>query len=264
MDILGYLPRSLDCHAQDVDEDDDESTSEAPDAGTTSDLEELDSSLSSTAPASSVSGATGSTESSASRAKMDRLIRQLKNLKMEIPMKSGCKGGCKGNTLEHESPDVSNKKDVGHTPSSSDSSLSPKQRLALYFQRKRAEKAAQGLGVTENPKVEVDKDATSSLNDPAAPEPHQNRYVLPDHATCFTKLHIFICRYIYVCTDIYVHTYIHTYTYYILYTYISLSLFSVRVQVNFANGNTIHMFLSQPTFLVSSSQGFEHHEEDVG
>lgn len=52
MDILGYLPRSLDCHAQDVDEDDDESTSEAPDAGTTSDLEELDSSLSSTAPAS--------------------------------------------------------------------------------------------------------------------------------------------------------------------------------------------------------------------
>ena len=83
-------------------------------AGTTSDLEELDSSLSSTGhlPA-AFPVQTGSTESSASRAKMDRLIRQLKNLKMETPMKSGCKGGCKGDTLEHESPDVFKQKGCG-------------------------------------------------------------------------------------------------------------------------------------------------------
>ena len=184
--------RSLTYHAQD--DEDDESTVEAPDAGTTSDLEELDSSLSSTAPSSIVSGATGSTESSSSSAKLDRLIQQLKNLKVKTPVKSGCKGA----SVEHESPDVSSKKDVGHTPSSSDSSLSPKQRLALYFQRKKAEKSAQNLGVTENPKVEVGKDAKSSLKDPAAPDPQQNRYVLPDHATCFTGFHIFIWIYVYV------------------------------------------------------------------
>ena len=137
--------------------------------------------------------ATGSSSSSASKAKLDRLITQLKSMKLvhgdPVTRAIPSKVGSKGEVLKHESP---NKKSLGSksssTDSTRDSSLSPKERLAVYFKNKKAEREARNSKDAEESGKHVDKKV-----DPAQAASVPNSYVLPDHVTCFWHRIVFSC-----------------------------------------------------------------------
>ena len=149
--------------------------------------------LASTSPGSTsdLSKSSSSTCSSAAKAKMERLIGQLKALKISRETPECTPTKTEKTVTPAKKGDGSKHGDTGSTKSDSpaESSLSPKERVARFLQRKKAERIdreADALKVSKDSGTKVEK--KSPPVDPSS-KSEKNPYVLPDYVAMFDTVY---------------------------------------------------------------------------